>query len=122
MRHRILLATVGFDGACGCPATNGPFAVSIPAGDVGSHVCCEDSITVTCTHISFFACAQPLQGTDLSACIDVDSASATHTAAVVFNGIISPGTGHNIELTSQAFDSLDPPTGATSLPVSWVFN
>ncbi|KAJ7721435.1 hypothetical protein DFH07DRAFT_946882 [Mycena maculata] len=92
-------ATIGFTGTtnCGCPATNGPFAVSIPAALVGSEVCCDVSITVS------------YNGKTISA---------------VFNGIFDAGAGtENIQLSEEAFAVLEDNSGETSLsPVTWEFS
>ncbi|KAJ6594980.1 hypothetical protein B0H10DRAFT_447999 [Mycena sp. CBHHK59/15] len=92
-------ATLGFTGTtnCGCPATNGPFAVSIPSALVGTHVCCDDSITLSYNG---------------------------KTTSAIFNGIYDAGAGtDNIELSSVAFAALeDNPTQTTLSPVTWVFN
>ncbi|KAJ7260452.1 hypothetical protein B0H12DRAFT_1217927 [Mycena haematopus] len=92
-------ATLGFTGTtnCGCPASNGPSAISIPAADVGSHVCCNDSITVTYNGKSVVG---------------------------VFNGIYNAGAGtDNIQLSSFTFEQIRDNSGQTSLsPVTWAFN
>ncbi|KAJ6514076.1 hypothetical protein DFH09DRAFT_46476 [Mycena vulgaris] len=91
-------ATVGFTGTtnCGCPATNGPFAVSIPSALVGTHVCCSDSITITHNGKSTTA---------------------------IFNGIFDTGAGtQNIQLSQTAFTAIEDSTTDTSLSVTWAFN
>ncbi|KAJ7061158.1 hypothetical protein C8F01DRAFT_1369390 [Mycena amicta] len=91
-------ATIGFTGTtnCGCPAFNGPFLVSIPAAQVGTHVCCQESLTVN------------YNGKSVS---------------VVFNGIYDAGAGTtNIQLTQEAFAALEDNSTQTSLsPVTWAF-
>ncbi|KAJ7454622.1 hypothetical protein B0H11DRAFT_2069227 [Mycena galericulata] len=92
-------AILGFTGTanCGCPASNGPFAVSIPADLVGTAVCCDDSITLTYNG---------------------------RTTPAVFNGIYNDGAGtQNVELSSAAFAALEDNAGQTTLsPVTWAFN
>ncbi|KAF7351755.1 hypothetical protein MSAN_01608800 [Mycena sanguinolenta] len=92
-------ATLGFTGTtnCGCPATNGPSAISIPAADVGSHVCCDDQITIT------------YNGKTISA---------------VFNGIFddAPAGTDDVQLSSFTFEQLEDDSSETSLsPVTWAF-
>ncbi|KAJ7676998.1 hypothetical protein DFH06DRAFT_1466330 [Mycena polygramma] len=95
----LLIATVGFVGTtnCGCPASNGPFAVSIPSALVGTHVCCDESITIS------------FNGKSVDA---------------VFNGIFDAGAGtQNIQLSQVAFDAIEDNSGETSLsPVTWAFD
>ncbi|KAJ6457986.1 hypothetical protein C8R45DRAFT_1032502 [Mycena sanguinolenta] len=93
-------ATLGFTGTtnCGCPASNGPSAISIPAADVGGHVCCDDTITVTYNG---------------------------KTTTAVFNGIFdaAPAGTDDVQLSSFTFGQLEDNSGETSLsPVTWVFN
>ncbi|KAJ6502800.1 hypothetical protein C8R47DRAFT_216311 [Mycena vitilis] len=82
---------------CGCPASNGPFAVSIPSALVGTHVCCDESITIS------------FNGESVDA---------------VFNGIFDGGAGtQNIQLSQVAFDAIEDNSGETSLsPVTWAFD
>ncbi|KAJ7640580.1 hypothetical protein B0H17DRAFT_467708 [Mycena rosella] len=42
-------ANLGFTGVtiCGCSPSNGPFAVAIPAALAGTHVCCNEAITLS---------------------------------------------------------------------------
>ncbi|KAF7359767.1 hypothetical protein MVEN_00701500 [Mycena venus] len=92
-------ASIGFVGTtnCGCPATNGPFAVSIPSALVGTHVCCQDSITVT------------YNGKSVTA---------------IYNGIFDAGAGtQNIQLSQVAFAQIEDDSTETSVsPVTWAFN
>ncbi|KAJ7931075.1 hypothetical protein B0H13DRAFT_1960226 [Mycena leptocephala] len=92
-------ATVGFAGTtnCGCPASNGPFAVSIPSALVGTHVCCNDAITIQ------------YNGKSVQA---------------IFNGRYDAGAGtQNIQLSSVAFAAIEDNSSQTSLsPVTWAFN
>ncbi|KAF8134142.1 hypothetical protein K438DRAFT_1784073 [Mycena galopus ATCC 62051] len=92
-------ASLGFDGTtnCGCPASNGPSAISIPAADVGAHVCCDESITVT------------YNGKSVSG---------------VFNGIFTdaPAGTDDIQLSSFTFEQIEDDSSETSLsPVTWSF-
>ncbi|KAJ7358523.1 hypothetical protein DFH08DRAFT_848627 [Mycena albidolilacea] len=91
-------ASVGFVGTtnCGCPATNGPFAVSIPTALAGTHVCCQDTIIVT------------YNGKNVTA---------------IFNGIFDNGAGtQNIQLSQIAFDQIKDNASQTSVsPVTWAF-
>ncbi|KAJ7032168.1 hypothetical protein C8F04DRAFT_1396765 [Mycena alexandri] len=92
-------ATIGFTGTtnCGCAASNGPSAVSIPAALVGTHVCCNEEITITYNGKSI---------------------------AAVFNGIFDDGAGtDNIQLSAFTFAQIEDNSGETSLsPVTWAFN
>ncbi|KAJ6550074.1 hypothetical protein B0H19DRAFT_1073965 [Mycena capillaripes] len=91
-------ATVGFTGTtnCGCPATNGPFAVSIPSALAGTHVCCTDSITIT---------------------------HGSKSVVAVYNGNFDAGAGtQNIQLSQVAFTAIEDSTSDTSLAVTWAFN
>ncbi|KAJ7303732.1 hypothetical protein DFH08DRAFT_976905 [Mycena albidolilacea] len=78
-------------------ATNGPFAVSIPSTDVGTHVCCQDSITVNYNGKS---------------------------VAAIFNGIFDAGAGtDNIQLSQVAFAQVEDNSSETPVsPVTWAFN
>ncbi|KAJ7847384.1 hypothetical protein B0H13DRAFT_2362502 [Mycena leptocephala] len=91
-------ATVGFTGTtnCGCPASNGPFAVSIPSALVGTHICCNDVIT----------------------------SNNGKSVQAIFNGRYDAGAGtQNIQLSSVAFAAIEDNSSQTSLsPVTWAFN
>ncbi|KAJ6561534.1 hypothetical protein DFH09DRAFT_1364471 [Mycena vulgaris] len=90
-------ATVGFTGTtfCGCSATVGPFMVSIPATDIGTHVCCEETITVSHNGKSI---------------------------VVLIVGIYNGGAGTNdIQLGPGAFDLLADFVGEILLDVIWAF-
>ncbi|KAJ7182330.1 hypothetical protein C8R43DRAFT_1100824 [Mycena crocata] len=91
-------ATLGFGGTttCGCAASNGPFAVSIPSALVGSHVCCNEAISLS------------YNGKSVTA---------------IFSGIFDAGAGtQNVELSDVAFAALEDNAGQTVLsPVTWNF-
>ncbi|KAJ7692196.1 hypothetical protein B0H17DRAFT_1061573 [Mycena rosella] len=92
-------ANLGFTGVttCGCSPSNGPFAVAIPAALAGTHVCCNEAITLS------------YNGKSVTA---------------IYSGTYDAGAGtQNVALTATAFDVLEDNSGQTSLsPVTWAFN
>ncbi|KAK7045226.1 hypothetical protein R3P38DRAFT_2883114 [Favolaschia claudopus] len=93
-------ATKGFTAEtsnCGCPPFNGPLGISIPVELIGSHRCCQDSITISYNG---------------------------KTVPAVFSGNYTGGAGtQNIELTDFAFGVLEDNDSQTTLsPVTWSFN
>ncbi|KAJ7445294.1 hypothetical protein FB451DRAFT_1293056 [Mycena latifolia] len=91
-------ANLGFTGVtiCGCAASNGPFAIAIPSALVGTHVCCNEAITLTYNG---------------------------KTTTAIFSGIYNAGAGtQNVALTDSPFDVLRDNSTQTSLsPVTWAF-
>ncbi|KAJ7164339.1 hypothetical protein C8R46DRAFT_1220844 [Mycena filopes] len=83
---------------CGCPPTNGPSQVAIPAALVGTHVCCQAP--------------------------EINISYNGKTVAAVFSGVYTAGAGtDNIELSQFAFGILEDNASQTSLsPVTWAFS
>ncbi|KAF7351697.1 hypothetical protein MSAN_01602700 [Mycena sanguinolenta] len=92
-------ATLGFTGTtnCGCPPSNGPFAVSIPKELMNDRTCCQDTVTVE------------YKGKAVTA---------------ILSGVFDDGDGtENIEMSPMAFALIaDNPTDTTVGPVTWSFN
>ncbi|KAJ6579962.1 hypothetical protein DFH09DRAFT_1146218 [Mycena vulgaris] len=92
-------ANLGFTGvaSCDCPASNGPFAIAVPAALFGTAVCCNDAVTVTYNGKSVVA---------------------------ILSGRYTAGDGtQNVALSDVAFAMLEDNSGQTSLsPATWSFN
>lgn len=108
-------ANLGFFGTtnCGCPPFNGPFAVAVPSALVGSAVCCNDAVTLSCTCVSPHPHASPLT------LLPVEG----ETVTAIFSGIYDDGAGtENVALSPTAFAALAGFPEDTSLsPVTWSF-
>ncbi|KAJ7795873.1 hypothetical protein B0H14DRAFT_2620489 [Mycena olivaceomarginata] len=120
-RKQTCLATLGFTGTtnCGCPASNGPSAVSIPVALAGTHVCCQDTITISCLFPSSSSYEVPGSLTRM-----IDISDNGKSAPAVYNGNYDAGVGtENIELSDFAFAQLEDNSSQTTLsPVTWAFN
>ncbi|KAJ7355232.1 hypothetical protein DFH08DRAFT_851982 [Mycena albidolilacea] len=92
-------ATLGFGGTttCGCPASNGPVAVSVPLALAAGQRCCFDTVT------AFY-----------------NSKNVT----AIYAGNYDDGVGtENIELSDFAFGVLEDNSSQTTLsPVTWAFD
>ncbi|KAF7300147.1 hypothetical protein MKEN_01338200 [Mycena kentingensis (nom. inval.)] len=88
----------GFTGStlCGCPPFNGPFAVTVPAAQVGTHQCCNEGFFIT------------YHGKNLS---------------VVFSGVYNDAVGSaDVQLSQAAFDFLKDGDETELSPVTWAFS